>query len=49
MNVASVGRTVILVLALFLVLAGINAIGRMSIPIVERYSAPAGAALKFVF
>ena len=49
MNIASIGRTIILILALFMVLAGINMLGRMFTPIAKRTNPTLGAALDFVF
>jgi len=49
MNLSSVGRTIVLVLALFVVLAGINMMGRMATPIAKRANPTLGAALDFVF
>jgi len=49
MNIASIGRTIFLILALFCVLAGINMLGRMATPIAKRANPTLGAALDFVF
>lgn len=46
---ASVGRTIILILALFLILAGINTIGRAAVPVAKKANPTVGAALEFVF
>jgi len=47
--VASAGRTIILILALFLILAGINTIGRAAVPVAKKANPTVGAALEFVF
>ena len=46
---AGFGRTLILVFALFLLLAGINTIGRASVPVAKKANPTLGAALEFVF
>jgi len=49
MSISSIGRTLILVLALFAVLAGINMLGRMATPVAKKANPTLGAALDFVF
>ena len=47
--VGSIGRTLILVFALFLILAGINTIGRAAVPVAKKTNPTLGSALEFVF
>ena len=47
--IASAGRTIVLILALFLILAGINTLGRAAVPVAKKANPQLGAALEFVF
>jgi len=42
-------RTIFLVLLLFVILAGVNMLGRLATPAVRGISPTAGAAFEFVF
>ncbi len=46
---ASGFRTIVMLLALFLILAGINTLGRAAVPVVKKANPQLGAAFEFVF
>ena len=49
MNLNSIFRTIVLVIVLFVVIAAINALGRMAIPAVARVSPGAASILDIAF
>jgi hypothetical protein len=42
-------RTLLVILLVFIALAGINMLGRMATPMVKRYAAPVGNIFEWVF